>query len=447
MGKGGENSNPVRGTTKPATSAGFTIKKVKRTRFRTYFKTKQKQSMAATPYKPAKLNDNNPKDWFVYYSYMSPTTGKFERFRERYGLNNQNKLEHLAASYKSTVEQVRLTMAQEIIGVINDELKKGFNPFTQLSYKNVGGSSTVVEVLERLVENLNASASKNTQETYNLMLSRFKKYLNEKKFAEYTVQHFNVDHAKAFQKYLQDKLQLEKKTINATLSHIGLFWDELIEMKYVKENPFRIKAIRKTSHGHQRKDDVYEPLTPAEIEAMVAAFKKKKNLGMVRFMGFVYYAWIRPVEVSRIRIADVDIKNKLIRLKSSATKNEKGAYVQIVPELMKLIEPLHIERIQQQDWFLFSKNLQPGKEQIKDVWRSVTERYWNPTAKKLHIKKALYALKHTGNIEYLLNNKGKSDLKWQQMQNRHSSAAQTEQYNRKLGAYFIDLEGVKFRSF
>jgi site-specific recombinase XerD len=168
-------------------------------------------------------------------------------------------------------------MAQEIIGVINDELKKGFNPFTQLSYKNVAGSSTVVEVLERLVETLNASASKNTQETYNLMLSRFKKYLNEKKLAEYTVQHFNVDHAKAFQKYLQEKLQLEKKTINATLSHVGLFWDELIEMKYVKENPFRIKAIRKTSHGHQRKDDVYEPLTPAEIEAIVAEFKKKKK--------------------------------------------------------------------------------------------------------------------------------------------------------------------------
>jgi len=59
----------------------------------------------------------------------------------------------------------------------------------------------------------------------------------------------------------------------------------------------------------------------------------------------------------------------------------------------------------------------------------------------------MYALKHTGNIEYLQRNKGNIDLKWQQMQNRHSSAAMTEKYNRQLGAYFIDVEKVNFREF
>jgi integrase len=440
------NSNPVRGTPKPATSAGFIVPKSKRTRFRTHLKLKLKQSMAAVPYKLAKLNDKNAKDWFVYYSFVNPNTGKFERFKERYGLNNTANLQHIANGYKSSVEHIRRVMAAEMIDEINENLKKGFNPFHQLTYKSATTNKTAVEVLEKLVEELNGNASKNTQETYNLMLSRFKKFLSEQKLSEYTVQYFTIDHAKAFQKFLQEKLLLQKKTINTTVSHVGLFWDELIERKYVKDNPFRIKAVRKTRHGHDDKDDVFEPLTPTELEAILAEFKKVRNAGMIRFMGFVYYAWIRPVEVSRIRVKDVDLKSKTIRLKSSITKNEKGSFVQIVPELFKLIEPLHLEKTNP-EYFLFSKGLKPGKTQIRDVWRSVTERLWNPVCKKLKIAKALYALKHTGNIEYLLHNKGKADLKWQQMQNRHSSAAQTEQYNRKLGAYFIDLKGVKFRSF
>jgi integrase len=445
MGKGVVNSNPVRGTKKPATTAGFGISKTKRTRFRTHFKLKLKRAMAAIPYKLAKLNDKNPKDWFVYYSFVNPTSGKFERFRERYGLNNTASLGHLSQAYKTSVEVVRRTMANEIIEEINEQLRNGFNPFHQLSYKSATTNKTVVEVLERLVEEMNANATKNAQETYNLMLSRFKKYLEDQKLSEYSPQYFTIDHAKGFQRFLLDA-KLQKKTVNATLSHVGLFWDELIEKKVVRENPFRIKAVRKTKRNEEDKDDVFEPLTSKELELILSEFKKQKNLAMVRFVGFVYYAWIRPVEVSRLKVKDIDLVNYTIRLSSSITKNEKGATVQIVPELMKLIATMRLEK-QDGELFIFSRGLKPGKTQIRDVWRSVTDRYWNPACKKLKIKKSLYALKHTGNIEYLLNNKGNTDLKWQQMQNRHSSAAQTEQYNRKLGAYFIDLKGVKFRSF
>ena len=76
--------------------------------------------------------------------------------------------------------------------------------------------------------------------------------------------------------------------------------------------------------------------------------------------------------------------------------------------------------------------------------RFVKTRTW---AEGLNIDKNLYALKHTGNIDYLLQNRGKVDLKWMQMQNRHSSAAITERYIRKLDAYFIEFENVKFREF
>ena len=95
--------------------------------------------------------------------------------------------------------------------------------------------------------------------------------------------------------------------------------------------------------------------------------------------------------------------------------------------------------------YLFSgRNFLPGKIQkdsnhIGEKWRVLIQ-----DEAGLNIKKKMYALKHTGNIHYLLNNKGNHDLKWQQMQNRHSNTAMTEKYIRGLGAYFIDVSDLKF---
>lgn len=95
------------------------------------------------------------------------------------------------------------------------------------------------------------------------------------------------------------------------------------------------------------------------------------------------------------------------------------------------------------DNYLFSDNYKPG---VRMLNKSLPSKHWRLTIKKeLGIKKDMYALKHTGNIEYLLKNKGNTNLKWQQMQNRHSSSVVTDRYNRKLGAYFIEIGDVNFR--
>jgi hypothetical protein len=56
-------------------------------------------------------------------------------------------------------------------------------------------------------------------------------------------------------------------------------------------------------------------------------------------------------------------------------------------------------------------------------------------------------LKHTGNIQLLLRNKGKVDLKWQQSQNRHGSSTMTDRYTRDMGAYFVELNDLNFVEF
>lgn len=452
MGKRSTNSNPVRGTRKPATVAGFIVLNQNRPQNRPTIgqivKENLKHYMAAQlPYKTAKLCATNPTDWYVFFYYQHPQTGKFQRFKERHGLNNQHRLQVLATQFRKTVEQVRLEMAAQMVKVIDEALKNGFNPFTQTEVK-VTEEQTVLATIQKVVDDLCAVGTQNARETYRLMWSRFKKYLEHKGYTQWPVGVFSEEHAAEFQKYLQRDMKLAKKTVNATIAHLGKFWDEL--GKKVKSNPFRkIKPLKDRDFiglESDSDDDVFEPLTSAELDAILKELKAQGKEGFIRFMAFVYYAWARPVEITRLKISNIDLAAGVIRFSKSDTKNKKGGMVQIVPQLRELIKEMELHKIPNFDWYLFSKGFKPGPTQL-DASRGVGYNHWNPVCEKLGIHKKLYALKHSGNIEYLMQNKGSVDLKWQQMQNRHSSAAMTERYNRKLGAYLIDVGKVQFRKF
>ena len=60
------------------------------------------------------------KEWFVYYYYKHPTTGKYVRIKEKKGINR----------YKTIKE--RTEHAKLLQQAINEELKSGFNPFATI---------------------------------------------------------------------------------------------------------------------------------------------------------------------------------------------------------------------------------------------------------------------------------------------------------------------------
>lgn len=441
-------SNPVRGTLKPATMAGFPFQNGFRTENRTDYRTKRNLHMAGLlPYKLAELCNTAPADWFVYYYFLDPSTGKYKRFKERHGLNNFRQLQMISAKFNKSVDECRQLMADEMIKFINNELRTGFNPFRQAGIVLSESNDHLLDVLQKVVDDLCTGATQSARETYRLMLSRFRKFLLLHKMDHWPPAHFDQDHAEQFQSWLKDDQHLAKKTVNATTAHLGKFWDLL--RKKVKSNPFRqLRAVTDADYRGKAidTDDVFEPLTSAELDLILQELKDQDNHGFIVYLAFIYYAWMRPVEITRLKVSDIDLAGGVIRTRKSETKNKKGGMVQIVPQLMKLIKKMHLDKVKRMDHFLFSKGFKPGPTQL-DASRGVGYYHWNPIVQKLGINKKMYALKHSGNIEYLMQNKGKADLKWQQMQNRHSSAAMTEKYNRKLGAYLIDVGRIKFRSF
>lgn len=369
-------------------------------------------------------------DWFVFYQYRHPLTGKFKRFKERFNMNRIADLRQ------------RREYGNEAVKFLNEKLAKGFNPFTAERSSGTGDALVLTRV-HNIVNELSESGTKHQQSTYKLMFNRLKRFVDQEGLGQLTLGMWQVEHCSLMQQWMKSKIDkpLKPKTNNTTISHLGLLWDEAIRRNWVADNPWRkIKQLRKTAN---QGEDIFAPLTFEEISKVFEFLRMQNMHGFIRFLAFIYYAWARPVEICRLQVQDVDLENNLIFFRTGETKNDKSATVQIVPELRAYILEMQLHLYPAENYLFNSKTYEPGGT-ISTV--KYAGKLWaRMIHQRLGIHKAMYALKHTGNIDYLVNNKGAVDRTWQQMQNRHSSLSMTENYCRRLNAYFLDTTKIKFR--
>lgn len=431
----GEVSIPVWGTPQPLENqeVGFTKNKAGHqagqsvSTLMAEFLTKKNSSMKVCPYKKAKLSTGKSGDWFVYYYYRHPSSLEFKRFKDRFDMNRIEDLKQ------------RRAYGNEAVDFMNEKLAAGFNPFIA-ERSNVEGDVMVLNRVNQVVEVLSQQASRNAKETYRLMRNRLQKFLEESGHMETPMRYVDISFCNQLQQFMR-KQGLSVKTINATISHLGLFWDEAIRNQWAVDNPWRnVKSLRTKAN---QATDVFAPITFDELTKIFDYFRENKLHDFARFCCFIYYAWARPVEICRLKVADIDLENNLIFFRTGETKNARSATVQIVPELREHIAAMKLETFPRHYYLFCNTHYGPGPA-MRDNNNACESWDWH-VHKKLHIPKAMYALKHTGNIDYLVNNKGTVDRTWQQMQNRHSSAAMTERYCRRLNAYFVDTSVIKFR--
>ncbi|WP_166437264.1 tyrosine-type recombinase/integrase [Niastella caeni] len=374
------------------------------------------------------------------YYFLNPETHLMERFRPTFKMN-----------YKRTLSD-RYAWGHEAVKFMKERLKEGYNPFEEIKLQSQPVTNKVVIIptckdqLQKILDELCKISTPNAGETYRLMFGRWKKYLDAKNKGQLKIDEVNLSECLQFQTYLKEDCKLARKTVNATVSHLGILWDEL----KIGSNPFRNVPVLKAQRGRKLKEsrkDIFEPFTAKELERIIKHLLEKEQRPFVRFLAFIYYAWARPIEIMRLRIKDIDLTNRAIIFRKEETKNDKPAMVQILDPLYEFLVEMDLGKYPD-TFYIFGRNgYLPGEVMLNQRYHF--NDLWNDLVKysELQIDKNPYALKHSGNIEYLIKNKGKVDLKWQQRQNRHSSAVQTEKYNRALGVYFIDTEQINFNSF
>jgi len=146
------------------------------------------------------------------------------------------------------------------------------------------------------------------------------------------------------------------------------------------------------------------------------------------FVRFIYYGFIRPAELSRLKVSMIDARSRTINLPPAITKNRKARHVRISPGLLGAIMELQLEKCRR-DHYVFGYNLQTCDKPLQKNFATARHQ---KLVERLDFGSdyTLYSWKHTGVVDHY---RAGIDIKSLQQQLGHASLQETSIYLKSLG--------------
>ena len=355
--------------------------------------------------------------WYVYFSYISPLTNKMERFRIWEGfseLKTRSEKEHygkkLVLSYKR-------------------KLKNGWNPYdnSELLFKSDIKSNTIKRSQSETIEvylwnafndiiiGLSPSAKKN----YRKFTDGFIEFLKKQKLEQYDISCITGEHCDLYKNYLIE-LGRSNKYINDHIAYLKQAFKWLLKKKIVFINPCEeIEKLKK-----KQKPGVYYK------EGIKELLKKKLEKDfpyLWLYINFIYYTCIRPKELRKLKIKDINVIDGIITVPCDISKNKKTQPV-VIP--FQLYEKLLILKLHQypEHYYLFTQSGSPGEigvgvNYFNKRFRKIRDNMGIPSDYKL------YNWKHTANVTAV---RAGINIKEMQMHNRHGDLNTFDIYIRSM---------------
>lgn len=163
---------------------------------------------------------------------------------------------------------------------------------------------------------------------------------------------------------------------------------------------------------------VRQPL-PAAVLRRIKEYLVLHDKNYLLAVMLEYYTFIRPCELSELKVGDIDVKKHAIHVRASISKNGKAEMVGLNNAIVLLMRELGTLRAPK-EWYLFSHRLRPGATKLDS--RAFRDR-WARLRRRLDIPREyqFYSLKDSG-IRDLANSAG---IVIARDQARHSSIAVT----------------------
>jgi integrase len=355
---------------------------------------------------PIKRNFSNPKiysangdlkkRWYIYFSYRNPKSGKLKRVTPFYGNVNKYKTKEERLSVLVTYRKVLLKL-----------LKQGYNPYVDNTELYLQIHSKESQVLDKEKSNgLISIAAKptmtlkeafdfglkqkeklvnsTTKRGYDNHVKNFLKWLNESHPELKTIDSLNKQVVTGFLNGILEKTSARNRNNYRTdLSSIMqvLEDNDIIALNYIKKIPV-LKSIpeRNKTYTNKTQEDIFEYL-------------EEKDPILLLYIKFISYNFLRPIEVSRLTLGDINIKDRTMQFKAKNSPLKTKIIPEILwddlPDLSKLNKEL----------VLFTP------EQIGGVWETEVNNkrdYFSKRFKKvvknhfgLNKDYGLYSFRHT----------------------------------------------------
>lgn len=369
-------------------------------------------------YKKAKLNDANndlSQQWFIYFYYIHPDTGKYFRFRKW-------------ISKKILTKTGRRDKAHELIKEINTRLQQGWDPFAESESR----LTNIKDAIELALKVKSKTVGKRSRHTYNSIAGMFIRYLEKNKLQNISISDINY---KIVQDFFDNSLiseSISHRTYNNRISALKTIFNFLVKREYLVFNP--VNRIDKLPE-HDPELSAYNKSELKLISEKLPIY----DFQLYVISQFIFYCFIRPAELVRLQFKDLFWDHQLIIVPGHKSKNKKSEPIILPDQLVANLKKW--ERNYPGDWYLFSQKLLPGKIQIAptriaEAWRSFADHH--------NISKGIYDLKHTGNGMAFDLGMNSRDI---QLQNRHHSLEQTQQYLNKFRRIPSEKFKTEFKGF
>ena len=361
-------------------------------------------------YTPPKLyTGKTGKDWYIGFKAFDPVVGDLRL--KRIKLNHIEKISD------------RRKYAADLITRLHNQLRIGWNPWIAQSGDSKGLAllSEVCDRYRKYIDRLFSDGviRHDTYVGYVSYLRNFLKYNDSQKPPITYIYQLSKSFISEFLDYIYIERENSPQTRNNYLTWLRVFAGWLVKHGYTEHKlTDGIDNISKRSIKKERK--LIEMGELVQLHKYLDCHNKHYLLACY----LLFYCFVRPKEISYIKINDFSIKSGTLRLHADNSKNKKDAVITLPNKVLKLLVDLNIFSYPG-DYYLFSNGFTPGREfrdskQFRDYWiRFIRKSLKFPTYNKF------YSLKDTGVTAML---RARIDNISVRDQARHSSILITDIY-------------------
>lgn len=226
-----------------------------------------------------------------------------------------------------------------------------------------------------------------------------------------------------FLDWLKEHRKIGNYTRNNYLYNVRSCFSELCSREILSKNP--TEGISKLNV----KSTKY-PFFTEKQQKTLERWMLQNNRNLYYFTRFIYHGFMRPAEIKRIRVQDINMKHRVIMVWNHTSKNKKQQPVVINQKLFEIIESMEIEDVPPY-WYLFGPKWDPAPGQCTS-----RHKFGNAHRKALEETKLydgildMYSWKNTG-----MSRAFDAGIDIIQIKNqcRHHSLDQSYEYMKALG--------------
>ncbi len=347
------------------------------------------------------------KDWYIDFYAFCPASGTMRR--KKIKLNHISKIGERRKYAEGLIKRTILN------------LERGWNPWIEAEnsrsyhyFKDV--CDRYKQYIEKLVnDNL---YREDTYISYMSYLRNIEKWNQEKNVPIRYIYQFDSFFVREFLDHIYIDRNNSATTRNNYLGFIKTFCTYLLQNQYININPSEgIQALSRRLSKKQR------TIIAENDMIRLHDYLDTKNKYFLLASYVLHYCFIRPKEMSMIKISHLSVKKQTIYIPGDNSKNRKEGVVTLPAKVIRLMIDLNIFS-HPSDHFLFSDKFMPGEKyrnekQFRDFWTHFVRKDL-----KFPANYKFYSLKDTG----ITNMLRKYDTITVRDQARHADILMTDTY-------------------